>query len=77
MRFMGTWYDSGMNWKDRIITKPVQGPDELRLPHPPPPQLDLTGPDHGKAPRRETLGFLVEKGVITPNEARKNWNGPR
>lgn len=64
-----------MSWKDRIINKP--GPDELRGFYDPPAQLDLVGPDHGKAPRRKTLEGLVEKGVLTPNEARKNWNGPR
>lgn len=63
------------NWTDRIKTKPVQGPDEPFVPTMKPARLDLVGPDP-KA-QRETLKHLVEKGVVTPNEARKHWNNQR
>lgn len=62
------------NWTSKIHTKPVQRGDQLLNPVTmKPANPHLVGPQQGQ--RREVLADLVRKGVITPNEARKSWNG--
>lgn len=63
-----------MSWTDRILQKPVQGGDQLLNPVTmKPANLHLVGPQQGQ--RREVLYDLVRKGVLTPNEAWRSWNG--